>query len=96
MTIRGYHAVSNNETIIYRMLNDYIYIIRGVLMMRTNLQFFADPNPEPKPNDSNPNPDGKNPKQAGKTYTQDDIGKMMASKAKEVESNLRDDFEKGA
>lgn len=63
--------------------------------MKTNLQFFADPNPEPKPNDSNPNPDGKNPKPAGKTYTQDDIGKMMASKAKEVESNLRDDFEKG-
>ncbi|AWV73690.1 hypothetical protein [Latilactobacillus curvatus] len=62
--------------------------------MKTNLQFFADPNPEPKPNDSNPNPDGKNPKPAGKTYTQDDIGKMMASKAKEVESNLRDDFEK--
>lgn len=58
-------------------------------MMKTNLQFFADPNPEPKPNDSNPNP-------AGKTYTQDDIGKMMASKAKEVESNLRDYFEKGA
>ncbi|MCG0613320.1 hypothetical protein IMAU80188_03131 [Lactiplantibacillus plantarum] len=29
-------------------------------MMKTNLQFFADPNPEPKPNDSNPNPDGKN------------------------------------
>lgn len=28
--------------------------------MKTNLQFFADPNPEPKPNDSNPNPDGKN------------------------------------
>ena len=25
-------------------------------MMKTNLQFFADPNPEPKPNDSNPNP----------------------------------------
>ncbi|MDU5224760.1 hypothetical protein FAM18133_00218 [Lacticaseibacillus paracasei] len=49
-------------------------------MMKTNLQFFADPNPEPKPNDSNPNPDGKNPKPAGKTYTQDDIGKMMASK----------------
>ncbi|MFR0568083.1 DUF421 domain-containing protein [Lentilactobacillus parabuchneri] len=48
--------------------------------MKTNLQFFADPNPEPKPNDSNPNPDGKNPKPAGKTYTQDDIGKMMASK----------------
>ncbi len=22
-------------------------------MMKTNLQFFADPNPEPKPNDSN-------------------------------------------
>ncbi|QQT98418.1 hypothetical protein I6I91_08660 (plasmid) [Pediococcus pentosaceus] len=65
-------------------------------MMKTNLQFFADPNPEPKPNDSNPNPDGKNPKPAGKTYTQDDIGKMMAPKAKEVESNLRDDFEKGA
>ena len=42
-------------------------------MMKTNLQFFADPNPEPKPNDSNPNPDGKNPKPAGKTYTQDDI-----------------------
>lgn len=38
-------------------------------MMKTNLQFFADPNPEPKPNDSNPNPDGKNPKPAGKTYT---------------------------
>ena len=44
--------------------------------MKTNLQFFADPNPEPKPNDSNPNPDGKNPKPAGKTYTQDDIGKI--------------------
>ena len=33
MTIRGYHAVSNNETIIYRMLNDYIYIIRGEINM---------------------------------------------------------------
>ncbi|MCT3396258.1 DUF4355 domain-containing protein [Lentilactobacillus hilgardii] len=67
--------------------------------MKTNLQFFADPNPEPKPNDSNPNPDGKNPEPknpepAGKTYTQDDIGKMMAFKAKEVESNLRDQFQK--
>ena len=62
--------------------------------MKTNLQFFADPNPEPKPNDSNPNPDGKNPKPAGKTYTQDDVGKMMAAKAKEVESHLQDDFEK--
>lgn len=71
--------------------------------MKTNLQFFADPNPEPKPNDSNPNPDGKNSETdgktstqsetAGKTYTQDDIGKMMAAKAKEVESNLKDDFE---
>ncbi|MCW4398099.1 DUF4355 domain-containing protein [Lentilactobacillus parabuchneri] len=67
--------------------------------MKTNLQFFADPNTEPKPNDPNQNPDGKNPESkntetAGKTYTQDDIGKMMASKAKEVESNLRDQFQK--
>ena len=67
--------------------------------MKINLQFFADPNPEPKPNDPNPNPDGKNPEPknpepTGKTYTQDDIGKMMAAKAKEVESNLQDDFEK--
>ena len=67
--------------------------------MKTNLQFFADPDLESKPNDPDQNPDGKNPdgknsEPAGKTYTQDDIGKMMAAKAKEVESNLKDDFEK--
>lgn len=65
--------------------------------MKTNLQFFADPNPEPKPNDpktDGKNQDPKNPEPTGKTYTQDDIGKMMAAKAKEVESNLKDDFQK--
>lgn len=43
-------------------------------MMKTNLQFFADPDQKPKPNDPDQNPDGKNPdgknsEPAGKTYT---------------------------
>ena len=76
--------------------------------MKTNLQFFADPSndseptepteptepADPKPTSNDPAQDPKDPKPAGKTYTQDDIGKMMAAKAKEVESNLKDDFEK--
>lgn len=67
--------------------------------MKTNLQFFADPSNDPEPTDpkptsSDPAQDPKDPKPSGKTYTQDDIGKMMAAKAKEVESNLKDDFEK--
>ena len=41
---------------------------------------------------NDPAQDPKDPKPSGKTYTQDDIGKMMAAKAKEVESNLQDDF----
>ena len=67
--------------------------------MKTNLQFFADPSNDPEPTDpkptsNDPAQDPKDPKPSGKTYTQDDIGKMMAAKAKEVESNLKDDFEK--
>ncbi|GHP12982.1 hypothetical protein YK48G_04070 [Lentilactobacillus fungorum] len=67
--------------------------------MKTNLQFFADPSNDPEPTDPKPTPndpaqDPKDPKPSGKTYTQDDIGKMMAAKAKEVESNLKDDFQK--
>uniref|UniRef100_UPI00403F5FE7 DUF4355 domain-containing protein n=1 Tax=Lentilactobacillus hilgardii TaxID=1588 RepID=UPI00403F5FE7 len=67
--------------------------------MKTNLQFFADPSntaepADPKPTSNDPAQDPKDPKPSGKTYTQDDIGKMMAAKAKEVESNLQDDFEK--
>lgn len=66
--------------------------------MKTNLQFFADPSNDPEPTDpkptsNDPAQDPKDPKPSGKTYTQDDIGKMMAAKAKEVESNLKDDFE---
>ena len=67
--------------------------------MKTNLQFFADPSNDPEPTDpkptsNDPAQDPKDSKPSGKTYTQDDIGKMMAAKAKEVESNLKDDFEK--
>ena len=67
--------------------------------MKTNLQFFADPSNDPEPTDpkpasSDPAQDPKDPKPSGKTYTQDDIGKMMAAKAKEVESNLKDEFQK--
>lgn len=66
--------------------------------MKTNLQFFADPSNDPEPTDpkptsNDPAQDPKDPKPSGKTYTQDDIGKMMASKAKEVENNLQEDFE---
>lgn len=66
--------------------------------MKTNLQFFADPSNDPEPTDpkptsNDPAQDPKDPKPSGKTYTQDDIGKMMAAKAKEVESNLQEDFE---
>ncbi|MEK2588747.1 DUF4355 domain-containing protein [Lentilactobacillus buchneri] len=66
--------------------------------MKTNLQFFADPSNDPEPTDPKPTSNDpaqgpKDPKPSGKTYTQDDIGKMMAAKAKEVESNLQDDFE---
>ena len=71
--------------------------------MKTNLQFFADPSNDPEPTDpeptdpkptsNDPAQDPKDPKPSGKTYTQDDIGKMMAAKAKEVESNLKDGFE---
>ena len=75
--------------------------------MKTNLQFFADPSndseptepteptdpTDPKPTSNDPAQDPKDSKPSGKTYTQDDIGKMMAAKAKEVESNLKDDFE---
>ena len=66
--------------------------------MKTNLQFFADPSNDPEPTDPKPTSNDpaqgpKDPKPSGKTYTQDDIGKMMAAKAKEVESNLKDDFE---
>ena len=68
-------------------------------MMKTNLQFFADPSNDPEPTDpkptsNDPAQDPKDSKPAGKTYTQDDVGKMMAAKAKEVESHLQDDFEK--
>ena len=67
--------------------------------MKTNLQFFADPSNDPEPTDpkpttNDPAQDPKDPKPSGKTYTQDDIGKMMAAKAKEVESNLKDEFQK--
>ncbi len=76
--------------------------------MKTNLQFFADPSNDPESTESESTDskstsndsaqDSKDTKPSRKTYTQDDIGKMMSSKAKEVakevESNLRDQFQK--
>ncbi|WP_204120275.1 capsid assembly scaffolding protein Gp46 family protein [Levilactobacillus wangkuiensis] len=51
--------------------------------MKMNLQYFADPDPKSKENDKKP-----------KAYTQEDVNKMMAAKAKEVEKQHEDEWSK--
>ncbi|ODP95379.1 DUF4355 domain-containing protein [Levilactobacillus brevis] len=50
-------------------------------LMKTNLQYFADPDP-----------DGKS--KSDKTYTQEDVNKMMAAKAHEVEQSHESEWQK--
>ena len=62
--------------------------------MKMNLQYFAEPGEEPKPID--PNKEQQEPKDqepSGKTYSQDDVNKMMGAKAKQLEEKFNGQLE---
>mgnify|MGYP004705523663 FL=1 len=63
--------------------------------MKMNLQYFAEPGEEPKPIDPN-NEQQQEPKDqepSGKTYSQDDVNKMMGAKAKQLEEKFNGQLE---
>jgi len=78
------------------------------LLLPMNLQFFADdPNPDdPKSGNSNEsgvsstndsqNPKDENPdgKETGKTFTRDDVAKMVAAETKKAVEQAKSDWEK--
>lgn len=58
--------------------------------MKMNLQYFAEPGEEPKPIDPNKEQqqEPKDQEPSGKTYSQDDVNKMMGAKAKQLEEKF--------
>ncbi|MBS1006836.1 DUF4355 domain-containing protein [Levilactobacillus brevis] len=63
--------------------------------MKMNLQYFAEPGEEPKPIDPNnkPQQEPKDSEPSGKTYSQDDVNKMMGAKAKQLEEKFNGQLE---
>lgn len=63
--------------------------------MKMNLQYFAEPGEEQKPIDPNnkPQQEPKDSEPSGKTYSQDDVNKMMGAKAKQLEEKFNGQLE---
>ncbi|MBS1014104.1 DUF4355 domain-containing protein [Levilactobacillus brevis] len=63
--------------------------------MKMNLQYFAEPGEEPKPIDPNnkPQQEPKDSEPSGKTYSQDDVNKMMGAKANQLEEKFNSQLE---
>ena len=63
--------------------------------MKMNLQYFAEPGEEPKPIDPNKKQqqEPKDQEPSGKTYSQDDVNKMMGAKAKQLEEKFNGQLE---
>ena len=63
--------------------------------MKMNLQYFAEPGEEPKPIDPNKEQqqEPKDQEPSGKTYSQDDVNKMMGAKAKQLEEKFNGQLE---
>ncbi|MCT3596979.1 DUF4355 domain-containing protein [Levilactobacillus brevis] len=63
--------------------------------MKMNLQYFAEPGEEQKPIDPNKEQqqEPKDQEPSGKTYSQDDVNKMMGAKAKQLEEKFNGQLE---
>ncbi|KID44323.1 hypothetical protein LbDm2_0788 [Levilactobacillus brevis] len=63
--------------------------------MKMNLQHFAEPGEEQKPIDPNKEQqqEPKDQEPSGKTYSQDDVNKMMGAKAKQLEEKFNGQLE---
>lgn len=63
--------------------------------MKMNLQYYAEPGEEPKPidPDKEQQQEPKDQEPSGKTYSQDDVNKMMGAKAKQLEEKFNGQLE---